>query len=132
LDTNVISELRKPVGRRNPGVSAWADGIDPADALISVITISELATWVARVERRDPASGALLRGWLIDSVLAPGRILPVDAEVGMVAGELHVPDPRDYRDAFIAATALVHSLTVITRNIADFQPTGVAVVNPFR
>ena len=131
LDTNVLSEVRKSPARRNAGAAAWAGHLDPADALVSAITMSELATWVRRVERKDTAQGALLRQWFTESVLGGFPVLPVDAEVAVVAGELHVPDPRSYRDAFIAATAIVHGLTVATRNTRDFEPTGVAVINPF-
>lgn len=131
LDTNTVSEMRKSPARRNAGVTAWAEGIVPVDAMVSAITVSELATWVARTERKDTAQGRLLRRWFTEVVLGATRILPVDAQVGIVAGELHVPDPRDYRDVFIAATALVHGFTVVTRNTLDFEPTGVPVLNPF-
>jgi predicted nucleic acid-binding protein len=131
LDTNIVSEIRKSPARRDAGVAAWADDLDPANAALSAITVSELATWVARTERKDIAQGALLRRWFTEAILGSAHILPVDTEVGVVAGELHVPDPRSYRDAFIAATALVHDLTVVTRNTVDFEPAGVQLLNPF-
>jgi len=131
LDTNVVSEMHKSPARRNAGVAAWAGGLAPADAMVSAITVSELATWVARTERKDAAQGELLRRWFNEAILGAARILPVDAPVGVVAGELHVPDPRSYRDAFIASTALVHGLTVVTRNTSDFEPTGAQLLNPF-
>lgn len=133
LDTNVVSELRKPTQRINPNVRAWAAGIDSDSVFLSVITISELSHWVASVRRKDPVQGSLLEGWLHDDLLAEyaTRIIPIDVEVAMIAGPLHVPDPRDYRDAFIAACALRHQLTVVTRNVHDFAPMGVRLVNPF-
>ncbi|MDR1799276.1 MAG: type II toxin-antitoxin system VapC family toxin [Bifidobacteriaceae bacterium] len=133
IDTNVISELRKPAARRNPGVVAWAAQIDPSEVYISAVTISELSEWVARTARRDATQGAILDGWFQTQVLNTygDRILPVDTAVAARAGTLHVPDRRDYRDAFIAATALEHDLTVVTRNVTDFAPTGAQVLNPF-
>ena len=132
LDTNVVSELRKPVQRMNPAVRKWANGIDAAHVYLSAITISELAGWVASVSRRDAVQGSLLDVWLHDTVLTQyaGRILPVDTEVALIAGRLHVPDPRDYRDAFIAASAMHHGLTVVTRNSHDFDPM-VNAFNPY-
>ena len=128
LDTNVVSELRKPVQRMNAGVYERAAGIDSSGAYLSAITISELAQWVASTQRRDALQGALLNDWLHDQVLAQyaGRILPVDTDVALVAGRLHVPN----RDAFIAATAMRHHLTLVTRNVHDFPPTT-KVLNPF-
>ena len=134
LDTCVVSELRKPAVRMNPHVHAWAATLDTASAYLSAITISELSTWAAIVSTRgDAVQAALLDTWLRDYVLAhfDGRILAVDTDVALTAGRLHVPDPRDYRDAFIAATALCHDLTVVTRNTADFASVGVRLLNPF-
>ena len=132
LDTSVLSELRKSAQRMNQGVRAWADGIDSSRVYLSAITISELAQWVASTERRDPVQGALLGSWLSDQVLThyAGRILSVDADVALIAGRLHVPGPRDYRDAFIAASAIHHQLLVVTRNARDFEPMT-RVLNPF-
>jgi len=86
------------------------------------------------MERRDPRQGALLRSWLKDQVLPNfgSRILVVDSAVAMKSAALHVPNPMSYRDGFIAATALVHGLTVVTRNVRDFQSTGVQLLNPWR
>jgi len=133
LDTNVISELRKPADRMNAQVRVWAAGLNSAGSFLSAITVSELSQWVAATSRRDAQQGALLDRWLQERVLAAytGRILPVDTDVALIAGRLHVPDPRDYRDAFIAASAIHHHLTVVTRNVTDFAPMGVPVLNPF-
>lgn len=134
LDTNVVSELRKAKsGRADPNVTAWAAGVVPASLYLSAITILELEAGVLLVERRDLAQGAVLRAWLERQVLAAfaGRVLAVDVAVAQRCARLHVPDPRAERDALIAATALVHGMTVVTRNVADFEPTGVAILNPW-
>lgn len=134
LDTNVISELRKiSLGRANLGVVEWANHIDPGDLYISVITVHELEVGILRVERRDARQGAALRVWLEDRVLTTfaGRILPVNTAVALRGAQLQVPNPHPVQDGLIAATALVHGMTVVTRNTADFASTGVKVVNPW-
>ena len=134
LDTNFVSELRKVrLGKADVHVAEWADSVDATDLHVSVITLQELETGVLLVERRDPAQGAVLRAWLDAQVLPAfnGRILSIDTAVAQRSARLHVPDPRPVRDALIAATALVHGMTVVTRNVADFEPTGVVVLNPW-
>ena len=134
LDTNVISELRKAKsGKADNNVVAWANSVSAARLFISVITILELETGVLLLERRDPDQGAVLRSWLSAHVLPAffGRILAVDTAVAQRCARLHVPDPRSDRDAIIAATALVHGMTVVTRNTDDFELTGVEVLNPW-
>ncbi len=134
LDTNVISELRKVrLGKADAHVARWADSVDVNELHVSVITLQELEIGVLLAERRDPASGAVLRSWLTQQVLPAfaGRILPVDTLVAQRSARLHVPDPRPVRDGLIAATALVHGMTVVTRNMADFEQTGVALLNPW-
>lgn len=134
LDTNVVSELRKAKsGKADSCLVAWAQRLLPGQLFISAITVLELETGVLLVERRDPQQGAMLRAWLDGHVLPgfAGRILPVDSAVAQCCARLHVPDPRAERDALIAATALVHGMTVATRNVADFAPTGVALLNPW-
>ena len=134
LDTNVVSELRKiRLRKADPHVVAWADSVDAGDLYLSVISIQELEIGILLLERRDPAQGALLRSWLNGHVLPAfaGRILDVDSAVALRAARLHVPDPRPVRDGLIAATALVHGMTVVTRNLADFDPSGVATLNPW-
>jgi predicted nucleic acid-binding protein len=134
LDTNVISELRKiGFGRANAQVAAWADGVDALILYVSAIAILELETGVLQMERRDRAQGAMLRTWMDKQVLPEfaRRVLPVDTAVARCCARLHVPDRRGERDALIAATAIVHGMTVVTRNVADFAPTGVPVLNPW-
>ncbi len=134
LDTNVVSELRKiRLGKADPHVVRWSETLDTAALFISAITVHELEIGVRLAERRHPPAGAVFREWLETRVLPvfDGRILPVDAAVARRAAELHVPDPQPINDAFIAATALVHGLTVATRNLADFAPIGVKLLNPW-
>lgn len=132
IDTNVWSELRNR-GRANDNVRAWAETVGPADLYLSVVTVFELERGVLLMERRDPQQGSRLRRWLEDHVLEPfdGRILPIDTPTARRCAALHVPDPRPERDALIAATALTHGLTVVTRNVGDFEPMGVALLNPW-
>ena len=134
LDTNVVSELRKAhAGKADLNVTAWASGVPYGSLFISAITVLELEMGVLLVERRDPAQGARLRVWL-DKHVVPAfhdRILPIDLAVSQRCARIHVPDPRAERDALIVATALVHGMTVVTRNLADFEPTGVSLLNPW-
>jgi len=134
LDTHVVSELRKIRNGKSDGhVACWADSVDASDIYVSTITLHELEIGVLLVERRDPAQGALLRVWLNDFVLPAfeGRILPVDAAVALRSAQLHIPDPRPVNDGLIAETALVHGMTVVTRNVADFESSGVPTLNPW-
>ena len=134
LDTNVISELRKAKsGKANQNVLKWATGVSAASMFISVITVLEIETGILLIERKDPAQGGLLRSWINTQVLPTftERILPVDTAVAQCCAKLHIPDPRSDRDALIAATALVHGLTVVTRNSNDFTATGVEILDPW-
>ena len=134
LDTNVISELRKAKsGRSNLNVIAWAKEVSPATLFLSVITVLELETGILLVEGRDPEQGAILRSWLNTHVLPvfSDRILPMDVAIAQRCAKLHIPNPCSDRDAIIAATALVHGMTVITRNVSDFEKTGVELLNPW-
>jgi hypothetical protein len=133
LDTNVVSELRK-AKKADRGVRTWAQAIPASSLYLSAISILELEIGILLLERRDRKQGAILRAWMDGHVLPAfdGRILAIDAAVARRCAALHVPSPRSDRDALIAATALVHSMTVVTRNVDHFQPTGVAVVNPWQ
>jgi toxin FitB len=132
LDTNVISELRRPE-RADPRVRAWAAEAPVCDYFLSAVTVLEIELGALLVARRDAVYGEALRGWIDQEVLPrfEGRILAVDTAVAQRCARLHVPNPRGERDALIAATALVHGMTVVTRNVADFSPTGVPVFNPW-
>ena len=100
---------------------------------LSVVTVLELEFGALSVERRDKAQGLVLRSWIDDQILPrfEGRVVPIDTAVALRCAKLHVPDPRAERDALIAATALVHGMTIVTRNVADFEPTGVRILNPW-
>lgn len=134
LDTNVVSELRKVrAGRADANVSAWAESIDAAELFVSAITILELELGVLSIERRDAQQGGILRSWLEQHVLPEfsNRTLSINTAVALRCAQLHVPDKRGERDALIAATALTHGMTVVTRNVDDFKATGVAILNPW-
>ena len=132
LDTNVVSELRK-AKKAHQNVKKWAHPLPSASLYLSVISVLELEIGILLIERRDKEQGAILRAWMDRHVLPTfsGRILAIDTVVAQRCATLHVPNPRSDRDALIAATALVHGLTVATRNVADFERTGVGVLNPW-
>ncbi|MGA3264304.1 MAG: type II toxin-antitoxin system VapC family toxin [Terracidiphilus sp.] len=135
LDTNVISEFRKAsIGKADRHVTAWAKSVPAESMFLSAVCILEMEMGILLMERRDPRQGAILRSWLDDHVLPAfaGCILPVDTPVALRGAALHVPNPRSYRDALIAATAMVHGMTIVTRNISDFEPTGVTLLNPWQ
>ena len=134
LDTNVVSELRKArTGKADAFVVNWARSIPPEMLYLSVITVLELEMGILALERRDQRQGRLIRRWLEDQVLPTfdGRILVIDTEVARKCAELHVPDRRAERDAMIAATALVHRMKVVTRNVVDFEQSMIETVNPW-
>ena len=132
LDTNVVSELRK-ASKADQRVVAWTERTDVLFMHLSVISVLEIRMGILSLQRKDKEQADILNNWLSRQVI-PGfteRILPVDLPVALRCAELHVPDPRSDRDALIAATALAHGLTVVTRNVKDFQPTGVTTLNPW-
>lgn len=132
LDTNVISELRRPL-RADKNVLAWAGKTSVASLFLSAISILEIELGTLQIARRDAVRGAALRTWIDNQILRSfeGRILPIDTAVAQRCARLHVPNTRADRDALIAATALIHELTVVTRNVPDFEPMGVALLNPW-
>jgi predicted nucleic acid-binding protein len=135
LDTNVVSELREPSSRpADRLLLRWARSVPAHGLYLSVVSILELQLGMLQIERRDPIQGEILRVWIERKILPgfAGKILPIDTEIAQRCAALHVPDPRSERNAYIAATALVHSMTVVTRNTADFAPTGVPVLNPWQ
>jgi predicted nucleic acid-binding protein len=134
LDTNTLSELRKRrSGKISAAVEAWAGSVDQADMYLSVIMIMEIELGIALLERRDPRQAGMLRLWLHDKVMPAfaGRILSIDTTIALRCARLHVPDTKSERDAWIAATGLVHDLTIVTRNVADFAGTGVTLLDPW-
>ncbi len=134
LDTNVVSELRKAGdGKADANVTGWLSSVDAGTLYLSAMTLMELELGILRIERRDAAQGTRLRAWMTHHILPEflDRTLPVDAVVALRCASLHVPDPRAERDALIAATALVHGMTVVTRNLGDFEATGVPLLNPW-
>lgn len=129
-----MSEVRKAeAGRADRKVIAWMDAAPSAAFYLSVITIMELERGALSISRRDPMQGGILRSWLNARVLHvfADRLLPVTLAVAQRCARLHVPNPQPERDALIAATALVHGMTVVTRNVADFRSSGVPVFNPW-
>lgn len=132
LDTNIVSDLRRPE-RANDGVLRWVGGTDVDSMYVSALTLMEIHIGVLRAERRDAAAGRVLRQWLDERVVPSfaGRVLPIDGPVALLCARLHVPDARPERDALIAATALVHGFTVVTRNTGDFAATAVPLLNPW-
>ena len=135
LDTDVVSETRRiAAGRADERFRRWISDVEPVLAYISVVTLIELEIGVLRLERRDPSSGAVLRRWLENDVRTAfdSRILPVETDMALVAASLHVPDPAPVNDALIAATALAHAMSVVTRNTGDFTRfNGLDVINPW-
>lgn len=135
LDTNVVSELRKiGDGKADNRVTGWASAHNVGVFYLSAVTILELELGILLLERKDANQGARLRSWFERQVLPEfaSRILPVDTAVALRCARLHVPDPRSERDALIAATALVHGFTIVTRNRRDFEPTDVPILNPWQ
>lgn len=134
LDTNVISELRKVGdGRADANVTDWAQELAAQSLYISAITLMELEIGVRAMERKDAAQGRMLRGWLDGHVIPffEARIVPVDQAVALRCAKLHVPNRKSERDALIAATALVHDMTLATRNVKDFAETDARIMNPW-
>jgi predicted nucleic acid-binding protein len=134
LDTNVISELRKAGSNRaNSNVIQWAKDKPTTSLFISAITVLEIEMGVLKIERKDPKQAAIYRTWLNSHVLKAfsDRVLPFDTSVALKCAQLHVPNPKSERDAMIAATSIIHGLTLVTRNEKDFTHMEIEVVNPW-
>lgn len=134
LDTNVISELRKAAkGNCDVHVAHWAKHLSSEQLFLSAITIHELNLGILLMERKDALQGRILREWLDVQVktVFSGRILPVTTDIALACGHFHVPNPRPEMDAFIAATAQVHDLTLVTRNVVDFSGIDIRLLNPW-
>jgi len=131
LDTNIVSEVRRR--RPDAGVLQWFDGVAASDLFVSVLTIGELRRGVVSLRRRDGRAADSLNQWLSGLVSGYGdRVVGVDAAVADRSARVNVPDPLPVVDGLLAATALVHGWTLVTRNTGDVERSGVAVVNPFR
>lgn len=131
VDTNVVSELRK--GQRcNAGVAAWFNGLSAEDIFLSVLTLGEIRKGIERIRRRDPKAGGSLEAWFKDLVATHSdRVLGVDSAIAEEWGRLNVPHLLPVIDGLLAATAMVHGLTLATRNVKDIERSGVDYVNPF-
>lgn len=129
LDTNVVSEIRRG---RDPNVRAWADSVDDVDLHLSVLTLGEIRMGIDRLRGRDPVQADVFARWLGDLRSRFGdRILPVDAQVAEEWGRLNAAAPRAMVDSMLAATALIHDLTVVTRNTKDFEGCTVDLIDPW-
>jgi predicted nucleic acid-binding protein len=134
IDTNIVSEMRRlDTGKANPGVQRWSSSVARDQMFLSVVTVYELEIGILRLMRNDILQATILEDWLHRQVLSAfdSRMLGIDKEIMLRCAPLHVPRTRAYRDSLIAATALVHGMTVVTRNEKDFIPMGVRVLNPW-
>ncbi|KAB8317927.1 type II toxin-antitoxin system VapC family toxin [Tolypothrix campylonemoides VB511288] len=131
LDTNILSELRK--GKRcHPGVAGWFEKVDEQDIFLSVLVIGEIRSGIERIRRRDPKAAVDLDAWLKTIVTGyESRILPITQAIAQEWGKINVPNPVSTVDGLLAATAKVHDLTLITRNVKDIQNVTVEFYNPF-
>lgn len=130
LDTNVLSEVRRPRG--DEGVKRWVSSTPADEMYLSVLVVGEIRRGIERLKQRDPEQAGVYEAWL-DTVLHDyaGRILPVDAEAADEWGRMSVPDPVPIVDGHMAATAKVRGMTFVTRNTADVERTDVSLLDPF-
>lgn len=130
LDTNVVSELRKP--KPHGAVLAWFAGLEDTQLHLSAVTIGAIQAGIELTREQDAAKAAEIEAWL-NQVASSYNVLPMDAAAFRAWAQLmHKRSDTLYEDAMIAATARVHGLTVVTRNVADFKPFGVPLLNPFK
>lgn len=133
LDTNVISEFQRDASKRDDRFNMWSKTFDVSSAFLSVLTVYELERGVVLIERRDAIRGTKFRAWLEMYVkdLFSSRILPLDQVSVIAAASFEAKRTMPVNDAFIAATAVTHGLTLVTRNVKDFADTGVTLINPW-
>ena len=134
LDTNIISELKKlDSGKIHPQVQRWAYSINLMQTKISVVSITEIRTGILSLARKDQAQAASLDNWFTNRLLPAyrTRTLSVDTEVALICAQLHIPAKRPINDTYIAATAIAHNLTPVTRNVRDLQGLPLMLENPF-
>lgn len=132
LDSNVLAELRKGP-RAAPSVMAWFAATDEADLFTSVLVLGEARRGVESIRRRDAIAAQALDQWLLRlRETFADRVLPIDEDIADRWGAMNVPDPIPAVDGLLAATALVHDLTVVTRNVRDMERTGARLFDPFR
>jgi len=131
VDTNVISEIRKGA-RCHPGVLRWWRDTAPDDLFLSVLVIGEIRRGIARASVHDPVKAAVLTSWLAAMITTySDRILPVSPAIAEIWGRISAPRPVPVIDALLAATAIVHDLTLVTRNVADTAGLGARILDPF-
>lgn len=133
IDTNVLSEFRKLfTGRADQSFSRWFDGVAVEQLYVSVMTLFEIEYGILRLQRHDARQALVLSDWFEQAkAQMQGRIIDIDPAIALRCAALHIPDARSQRDSFIGATALVHGLTLLTRNIRDFQGMGIEIINPW-
>ena len=134
LDTNIISELKKlDSGKIHPQVQRWAYSINLMQTKISVVSIIEIRTGILSLARKGQAQAASFDNWFTNRLLPAyrTRTLSVDTEVALICAQLHIPTKRPINDAYIAATAIAHNLTLVTCNVRDFQGLPLMLENPF-
>ena len=134
LDTNIVSELRKlETGKIHPQVYRWIKSNGFTHTYISAVTLAEIQTGILSLARKDQAQAASLDNWFTNRLLPAyrTRTLSVDTEVALICAQLHIPAKRPINDAYIAATAIAHNLTPVTRNVRDFQGLPLMLENPF-
>ncbi|WP_228777398.1 type II toxin-antitoxin system VapC family toxin [Lonepinella koalarum] len=134
IDTNVISELRKiPLGDANVNVSEWAMRIPEEHIFISVVSIMEIKRGILTLQRRDPTQAKIIQQWFENIIKAQfqSRILPINLKTAEICATLHAPNKRPENDAWIAAIALEHNLTLATRNVKDFDIAELKIFNPW-
>ena len=128
VDTNVISDARRKI----PQALSWLQSVPPDEVFLSVVTLGEIARGIAQKQRTDPRAAQVFERWLARlRTTHKARILPITDVIAIEWGRLAAERPRGDADGLIAATAIVHGLTVVTRNVRDFADTGVPCVNPW-